>query len=157
MEILSTNFKIPKPLKSEHDELHAALVRATKEPGKIGAAAKAVAALLHPHFVKEEQFALPPIGLLPRLARGEVTSDMEEALVLTDRLENELAGMLNDHKEIIAALKQLLAAARGQDKVEYVEFAEQLIRHAQTEEEVLYPAAILAGRYIRLKLGISER
>jgi hemerythrin superfamily protein len=82
---------------------------------------------------------------------------MEEVLVLTERLENELAGMLNDHKEIIAALKQLLAAARAQDKVEYAEFAEQLIRHAQTEEQILYPAAILAGRYIRLKLGLSER
>jgi hypothetical protein len=149
--------EIPKPLKSEHDELHSMLVRATKEQGRLGEAAKAVSRLLHPHFIKEEQFALPPIGLLPKLARDEVTADMEEVLVLTDRLERELAGMLNDRKEIVSGLKHLLAAARAQDKVEYAEFAEQLIRHAQTEEQVMYPAAILAGRYIRLKLGLGGR
>ena len=149
--------EIPKPLKSEHDELHAVLVRATKEQGALGEAARAVSRLLHPHFVKEEQFALPPIGLLQKLARDEVTADMEGVLALTDRLERELAGMLNDHKEIVGALKQLLGAARAQDKVEYAEFAEHLIRHAQTEEQVMYPAAILAGRYIKLKLGLGER
>ncbi len=157
METLSPNLQIPRPLQSEHDELHSTLVRATKEPGRVGAAANAVANLMHSHFAKEEQFALPPIGLLPKLARGEVTSDMEEVLVLTDRLEHELADMLNDHKEITVALKVLLSAARGEDKVEYAEFAEHLIRHAQTEEQILYPAALLAGRYIRLKLGLSER
>lgn len=157
MDTLSARFQIPAPLKSEHDELHSALVRATKELGKLGAAAKAVEKVLRPHLVKEEQFALAPIGLLPKLAGGEVTSDMEEVLVLIDRLEHELPGMLEDHKQIVSALKLLLAAARGQDKVEYAEFAEQLIRHAQTEEQILYPAAILAGRYIRLKLGMSER
>jgi hypothetical protein len=150
-------FEIPKPLKSEHEELHTTLVRATKEAGALGAAARAVAKLMDPHFAKEEQFALPPIALLPRLARGDVTSDLEEILVLSDRLQHELAGMLNDHKEIVNALKGLLATAREEDRVEYVEFARQLIRHAQMEELVMYPAAILAGRYIRLKLGISER
>ncbi len=36
-------FKIPQPMKLEHDELHAELVKATKESGKVGEAAKAVA------------------------------------------------------------------------------------------------------------------
>lgn len=157
METLAENFQLPKPLKSEHDELRAALISATKEMGRIGAAAEAVARVLRPHLAKEELFALPPIALLPKLARGEVTSDMEEVLVLIDRLEHELPDMLNDHKDIVVALKVLLAAAREHDKVEYAEFAERLIRHAQTEEQVLYPAVLLAGRYIRLKLGISER
>ena len=149
-------FDVPKPLKSEHDDLHTMLVRATKEAGALGAAAREVARLMEPHFAKEEQFALPPIALLPRLAQGEVTSDMEEVLVLSDRLRHHLDEMLNEHKGIVKALKVLLAEARAQDRTEYAEFARQLIRHAQTEEQVLYPAAILAGRYIRLKLGITE-
>ena len=33
---------------------------------------------------------------------------------------------------------------------EYVEFAEDLKLHAQTEEEVTYPAAILVGEYLPL-------
>ena len=33
------------------------------------------------------------------------------------------------------------------------EFADKLILHAQTEEEVSYPTAILIGEYLKLKLG----
>ena len=46
-------FEIPKPLQAEHEELHATLVRATKQPGAVGEAAREVARLLHPHFVRE--------------------------------------------------------------------------------------------------------
>ena len=56
-------FEIPESLELEHEELHRQLVHAVKEGGKIGEAAKAVAELLHPHFEKEEEYALPPLGL----------------------------------------------------------------------------------------------
>jgi hypothetical protein len=62
---------IPKPLKEEHDELHEELVRATKQPGAVGEAARQGARLLHPHFVAEEEYALPPLGLLSSVAQGE--------------------------------------------------------------------------------------
>ena len=61
--------RIPESLKWEHEELHAELARATKAGGKTGEAAKAVAGVLHNHFLQEEEFALPPIGLLAALAR----------------------------------------------------------------------------------------
>lgn len=153
---MNPKLKIPAPLKSEHEELRAVVLKAAREEGDIGAAAKTVGALLQAHFVKEEQFALLPLGLLETLARGEVTPDMDEALVMIDGLRHELAAMVSDHKEIVAALRKLLAAARAGDKVEYAEFAEHLIRHIQTEEHVLYPAVLLAGRYIRLRLGLAE-
>ncbi len=56
-------FEIPEPMKLEHDELHADLVKATQVGGRTGDAAKAVAKVLHHHFVKEEAYALPPLGL----------------------------------------------------------------------------------------------
>ncbi len=83
-------FKIPQPLKLEHEELHAELVKATKAGGKIGEAAKAVAKILHPHFVREEEYALPPLGLLPLLVDGKVTPEMGNVLMMTDRLKAEL-------------------------------------------------------------------
>jgi hypothetical protein len=49
---------IPQSLKLEHEELHGELARAMKEGGKIGDAAKAVADVLHHHFIKEEEYAL---------------------------------------------------------------------------------------------------
>jgi hypothetical protein len=153
MERTRNKLEIPELLTSEHHQLHEMLARATGEPGALGAAAKRVADLLHPHFVKEELFALPPLSLLPRLARGEVTADMKEALSLTERLERELPGMLEDHRAIVAALDGLLARSREAGKLEYAEFALDLIRHAQFEEQLLYPAAIVAGRLIRSRLG----
>ena len=41
---------IPHSLKVEHDALHAELVKATQEGGKVGEAARGVAKVLHPHF-----------------------------------------------------------------------------------------------------------
>lgn len=145
--------KIPQPLKLEHEELHAELVKATKAGGKIGDAAKAVAKVLHPHFLKEEEYALPPLGLLPILAEGKVTPEMGSILTMTDRLKAEVSQMLEEHKAIVAALKNLSYAAKKEKKMEYVHFAEKLMLHAQTEEEVLYPTAILIGEYLKLRLN----
>jgi hypothetical protein len=33
-------------------------------------------------------------------------------------------------------------------------FAEALVEHAQTEEEVMYPAAMLVGQVVRQRLGL---
>lgn len=145
-------FKIPQPLKLEHEELHAELAKATKMGGKIGEAAIAVAKLLHPHFVKEEEYALPPLGLLPLLAEGKVTPEMAPALQMTDRTKVELQQMIAEHKVIVAALQKLADIARIEKQMECVHFTEKLMLHAQTEEEVLYPATIMIGEYLKLKL-----
>jgi len=34
-----------------------------------------------------------------------------------------------------------------------VTFAETVLNHARLEEEVLYPAAIVAGEYLKVRLG----
>ncbi|MGH8067844.1 MAG: hemerythrin domain-containing protein [Candidatus Entotheonellia bacterium] len=143
-------FNIPSPLKAEHEELHEELARATKVAGKIGDAARAVAQILHPHVVKEEAYALPPLGLLPRLAAGDVTPEMAEVLARTERLKAELPQMLEEHKAIVAALRHLVEVATQEHKLEYAHFAEKLMLHAQTEEEVLYPTAIMIGEYLKL-------
>src|SRR5688572_11666658 len=62
---------VPAPLVAEHRELHAQLAAAAEAGGKTGEAAREVARLLHPHFVREEEFALPPLDALSMLARGE--------------------------------------------------------------------------------------
>ena len=146
-------FDIPRPLKAEHDELHAELVRATKAGGQTGDAAKTVAKLLHPHFVKEEEYALPPLALLVPLSEGRFEPGMAEVLKMTDRLKPEMPAMLAEHKEIVGALGKLVEAAQAESKPDIVHFAEKLMLHAQTEEQVLYPAAILVGELVRMKLG----
>jgi hypothetical protein len=107
---------------------------------------------MHPHFVKEEEYALPPLGLLPEVVAGEIGPETAAVLSLTDKLEAELPQMLAEHEAIVAALETLAAEARRADRLEYVEFAHKLILHARTEEQVSYPAALLVGKYVKLKL-----
>jgi hypothetical protein len=144
---------IPRPLKAEHEALHAELVAATKTGGRTGDAATAVAQLMHPHFLKEEAYALPPLGLLAPLADGAVTREMGAVLELTEKLRAELPGMLEEHKAILAALAVLRSAAMDENRPEVARFAEALVHHAETEEAVVYPAALLIGEYVRLRLG----
>lgn len=146
-------FETPRGLKAEHEELHQELAQAMHAGGRTGEAAREVASLLHPHFVKEEQFALPPLGLLGALSRGEVSADMGEVTRLTDRLEAEMPRMLAEHEKIVEALGRLVEAAIAEHKLDYVRFAEKLMAHAQMEEEVSYPAAVLVGRYVKVMLA----
>ena len=84
------------------------------------------------------------------MLRSLVGSEM----CIRDRLKAELSQMLAEHKSIVAALERLSEAAKKAGKMEYAEFAEALMLHAKTEEEVLYPASILIGEYVREKLGL---
>lgn len=148
--------EIPEPMKIEHDELHNALVRATKAGGETDTAAKAVAHALHAHFVKEEEYALPPLGLLPALARDDFEPGMADVLSMTDKLEGELPQMLAEHRQIVAALEKLIAAAKAENRPDVVDFAKKLMLHARAEEQVAYPTAILVGRYVRQKLAAAH-
>ena len=115
-------FMIPEPLKRKHEELHDELRKVTKEGGAVGDAAKIVATLMHPHFAKEDAYALPPLGLLPLVAKGSVKPDMAEVSKLTDQLQHDLGQMLAEHHAIVAALRKLGDSARRENKPEYVTF-----------------------------------
>jgi hypothetical protein len=145
--------QVPQSLRSEHEELHAQLANAAKAGGATGSAAAVVAKLLDPHFLKEEEYALPPLGLLRELAAGKVTAEMRGVVAMTDKLKEELPRMLEEHKAIVAALEQLTEAAKREGKNEHIHFAEKLMLHAQNEEQVLYPASILVGEYLKMRLG----
>jgi hypothetical protein len=140
---------IPASIRAEHQEIHEELLAATKAPGAVGAAARELAAVLDPHFVREEQIALPPLGLLGPLSRGERTAEMRAVLPMSDSLRAELPRMLQEHVAIHAATVKLGEAARAAGNTAVAHLAEKLALHAKSEEEVFYPAAILVGDLVR--------
>jgi hypothetical protein len=146
-------FATPASLKTEHESIHNALSAATKAPGRTGAAAKELAAVLGPHFRREDEIALPPLGLLAALAAGGTPAGMKEALAMSDTLRKELPRMLDEHKQIRAATEKLRTVSREEKAASHEQFAEELMLHARTEEEVLYPAAILVGDVIRARMA----
>jgi hypothetical protein len=146
---------LPEVLRTEHEELNQEIWKATKVGGETGRAAKSVVRVLLPHIVLEEEFGLPPLTLLPRLARGEVTPDMAPMIATAEKLKAELPRLLDDHRQIVQALQNLLQAATIEQQPGYADFARKLILHVQTEEQVLYPASVLVGEYLKEKLGRS--
>jgi hemerythrin superfamily protein len=64
-----------------------------------------------------------------------------------------LPRMLEQHRLIVTALKELMRAATEENHPVYVQFCQKLMHHAQQEEEILYPAAIVVGEFVKLKLG----
>jgi hypothetical protein len=152
-EAAMTTMVIPESIRREHEAIHSALVAATRAPGRVGAAAKALAEVLHPHFVREEEIALPPLGLLAPLAAGEPVAEatLSAAMEMTGLLRAEMPRMLEEHVKIRAAVAELRAAARAERAMPEQELADELALHAQTEEEVLYPTALLVGDLVRMR------
>jgi Tfp pilus assembly protein PilF len=144
---------IPSALRVEHQHLHQSLAEALAAGGKTAEAAKKVEAVLTPHFAEEEEYAMPPLGLLEVLAQGRQPTEQQvrEALKMSDKLRNNYGRMLDEHRRIATALQQLAAAAKAEKKPSQAEFAEALMLHAQNEEQILYPAALLVGDYLKLK------
>lgn len=146
----SAILQTPESIAIEHRELHEALAHAAAEGGDIAAAAAELEGALSPHFKREEQIATPPLGLLPALAHGKATAEMRSVLPMTTALERELPQMLREHEAIRAAVTKFRATAERTSRKDYVRFADNLAAHARQEEEILYPAAILVGRYVDL-------
>lgn len=142
-------FPIPGSMRAEHAEIHAALEEATRAPDPVGEAARELTRVLHPHFVREEQIALPPLSLLEPLAARRFEPWMQDVLPMADSLREELPRMLHEHQAIGAAARRLeeLARAEGNAGVEHL--AQKLQLHARGEEELFYPAAVLVGDLVR--------
>jgi hypothetical protein len=142
---------VPTAIADEHREIHELLEVATKAGGKTGDAAKAVEERLSEHFKKEEEYALPQLGLLIDVAEGRTSPDAKTAIQLSDKLKAEMPKMLQEHKGIVEALEALKKSATEEKNQQALSFAEKLGAHARTEEQITYPAAILVGEYLKLR------
>jgi hypothetical protein len=149
---------IPAVLKIEHDELYQNVRLITNEPGETGQIAGELASFINDHFGKEENLALPPLSVLLPLTNQAITEDMRGIIAVTDEFKKEYPGMLEEHKKIMGAAKRMVVAARQEKNYEAAHFVEKLIMHAQIEEQILYPAALLVGEHLKLffKCGLPS-
>jgi hypothetical protein len=142
--------RVSDQVRTEHEALRATLKRAMREPGKTGQAARELAGIADGHFLREEKFVAPLLALLPKLARGEAGSDAASAPKLAQHLRRELPQMLDEHRLLNEMLREFTAVAEAEGHEDYVSFAEEFVLHARLEEQVLYPAALVAGEYVNL-------
>lgn len=149
------DMKTPPALAAEHGEIHDKLARAAREPGDIGEAAQRVARYFRQHAEREERLIFPLLALLPAAIQNKVDVKMADTLPAFAELETVLPDMLAEHHIISAALEKLLEAAKAKNRPEYGELAVRILDHARLEEAVLYPSAMLLGKYLRLRFGLG--
>jgi hypothetical protein len=144
-------FPIPMSLVQEHAEINTALTAAANLPGETGVAARRVLTLITPHVKDEQRLVFPLLNILPPLGKQEIEPWMAELLPVAERLRGDIDRIRRAHGPIRNALDELNIAAWREGHEEYAFLALRIRQHAQMEEEVLYPAALVVGDYLRLK------
>jgi len=137
----------PPSVERVHQELLQLLVAVQSLSGETGRRAEEVAKCLQPHLDRDDECALPLLGLLQDLANEKLTlSEARKGSRVYARLKEEYPRMTSEHRELFKLIDQLKRAGMEEGHLTAVRFAEAMERHAQDEEELLYPAALLAGK-----------
>lgn len=149
--------RTPEPVRIEHAHLHEQLEQAMDVGGRTGQAAARVRDALADHFEQEDRLVMPLLGLLQPLAEGRADEAMRPAIEMSRQVQRMLPTFMDEHRVIHEAVDQLESAAEAEGKAEAAAFAKSLRLHAQTEEQVLYPAAILVGRQVEALLAEAHQ
>ena len=137
----------PSSMEEEHEQIWQLLLRVQHLSGKTGNIAEKMSKGLKAHMEKEESLALPLLGILQDLANGKLKNGVaKRATVLGAQFQREYPGMVHGHKDMRKHLESLKKIGSDEGHLTAVRFAEALERHSKEEEEVLYPAALLAGK-----------
>jgi hypothetical protein len=147
----------PHALRMEDRHLREDLAKALADQGAVGAAAREIERILLPHLEQREQSVFRPLGLLSGLARDESGFDAAQAIALTDQIERELPGLVEEHRALYQATKRLTDAANREHKPQYLDLTDRLWVHVRLEEEVLYPTVVLVGRYLKMRDDLKHR
>jgi hypothetical protein len=141
---------------------HTAIVeRLTKEAAKSGAAAaiaQKALVFIKAHFAKEEEFVFPPLGLLDQITAGESPSDSVKAAAL-DMIERTKASkdsLQEDHIQITSMMNDLIQAATRANEPDLIAFAGNVAAHTLGEFEVLQPATLMIGDYLRSQRSAGQ-
>jgi hypothetical protein len=151
----TATLEVPQSSRVEHEDIIAhldAVARQQRRP-RVAEAARKALEVLKPHYAREADYVLLPLGLLPALADGHVAPEMRRAIAIADRVKAEQDQLFEEHVRITGVLNELIAAAEGERDRGLVAMARQAALHSLQEVEIMYPTVILIGDHLREKLG----
>jgi hypothetical protein len=150
--VAAATHPIPQSLQLSHKETLEQLAGLARKKGPVGVAATSALVVFKRHVAREQEFILPPLTLLPRLADGKVTPEMAWALPMTDRVRAEREQIFEEHTKVTDALNGLIVAATRANDREAKEFAENAAADSLNDLEILEPTLMLIGDILRSKL-----
>ena len=145
---------VPASVMKEHKMLLTQISELSLRQDSTGMIAMKLREIMEHHFKEEEDFVLPVLGILPSLADGKMPEHAEEIIGLTQKIKEQLPHLSAEHQMIRAHLEELRLAADREGHPGVKEFLEAIHEHAGIEEEILFPAAIVIGDF--LKLGMEK-
>jgi hypothetical protein len=148
--------RVPQSVSYEHEQIINDLTNFAKREVTHSAAAQKALTVIKAHYAKEEAFVLPPLALLPRIAKGAVSKDMEPAIALADRTKAALPELQNDHVQITSLMNELVEAGKADHDEELTRLATRVAIQSLNDLEITQPTTILIGDYLRLRLAKGD-
>lgn len=148
---VSGKIETPLVILKDHHYFLEKLEQATFYGDSTGFYARELYEVMEFHFKEEEDYVLPPLGILPLLAGGEFPENAGDIILLAEKSARNSAVMLAEHQMITHFLGQMMLAAAREGHEELIGFDEALHKHAALEEEILFPMVVVIGDYLKLK------
>jgi len=96
--------------------------------------------------------SIPVLGVLQPYVNGTLTEEAKnQAIQISQQFKQEYPTMLEEHKQIVAALDNLENIAMQENRQDVISFIADLKNHAMNEEQITYPATIVIGELLEIK------
>lgn len=146
------SLQVPQSIRHQHEQIISRLGHFAGHSGPVGDAASKALTVLKNHYAKEEAFVLPVLSLLPRLASGEISKDMEPAIAMAERTRAASAELQNEHIQITSLMNELVEAGKNVRNDELIRLATRIASQSLNDIEVVQPTTIIVGELLRQRL-----
>ena len=143
----------PQSISYEHEQIIKELTNFAKREVAHMASVQRALTVIKAHYAKEEAFVLPPLALLPQIAKGAISKDMEPAIAMADRTKAALPELQNDHIQITSLMNELIEAGETVHDEELIQLATRIAIQSLNDVEMTQPTTILVGDYVRRRLA----
>jgi hypothetical protein len=151
----AAELQVPQSLVIEHRAVIDELTRLAGQGSSVAVVATKALPLIKAHFLKESTFVFPPLSLLKALTDGQITPEEARiAISMSGLTKASQADLMNEHVQITSLMLEMQAAAKNDPAIQ--NFATRVAAHSLDEIEVLFPATIVLGDYLRIKFGVQK-
>ena len=139
----------PSSLESMHEDLLRLLLAVQRLPGKTGSYAEQVGKRLQNHMNREDEVALPLLGLVQEAAGGHIGQRAAtRATSLYARMRRDYPRLSREQKELVRMSEQLKKFGLEEGHPTAIRFADSLEQHCLEDDELHFPTALLVGRIV---------
>ena len=139
----------PSSVESIHEDLLQLLLAVQRLPGKTGSYAEEVGKHLQDHMNREDEVALPLLGLVQEAADGHVSPRAAaRASSLYVRMRKDYPRLSREDKELVRMTEKLRKFGFEEGHPTAIRFADNLEQHCLQDDQLHYPTALLVGRIV---------